>query len=323
MECFYTLASFGITSRQIPLNIASDDLDLTHHNRWLELCVAREKDANLQKQIIECPNNSDILFGRGQIVMTHPGNIMFRNFIQSNLETYMSITSRKEATQWTGEAVHTLKTEYGARFLKEEQIINSNITTWVEVSQHESVRSKLRIAFRDARKRLTKFKENETINSTKSKNDASRRMKESSSCEDNEPLPLISSTASSKRDNGEISTIDDYLSSSSLMSKEYDDQIAIPETAIPEDSFSLQMPSFQTPQQQQQYESSVGFMQEFERNIDSLNGSLNELNSNLKKLVGQQIFDSSTSAFSGLDGSSNNKRQRLCSCGSRGCFDCS
>jgi len=282
VECFYTLVSFGITSTQIPLNIASNKLDLTNHSRWLKLCVARENDAELQKRIVECPNNSDILFGRGQILMNHPGNISLRNFIQSNLKAYSDIRTKKETTQFTLAAVRMLKTKYGARFLKEERI-DRTITTWVEVSDHLA-RSKLRISFRDAKSRLAKRKEKGTT------------------ATNNEPLPLISSSLFSKRDNSKISTPDDNFKGKNN------------NLAIQGDFLSLSIP-----QQQQQEHLKADKMQEFSSNMASLNASISELNSsNLKALTNHQISESSTYTFLRLDGSSDTKRQRICS---QDCFN--
>mmetsp|Transcript_17311 Transcript_17311/g.43203 ORF Transcript_17311/g.43203 Transcript_17311/m.43203 type:complete len:567 (-) Transcript_17311:62-1762(-) len=160
MECVYILESFGISSKQQPVNIADGTIDLTNNHRWIKLCVAREENANMLSHIIECPEHSDILFGRGQTVMNHPGNIMFRNFIHCNLEEYSNIKTKKGSTQWTWGVVRKLKSEHRSRFLKEERIDN-DITAWVEVS-NETARNKVRIAFRDARTRQTKALEKET-----------------------------------------------------------------------------------------------------------------------------------------------------------------
>ena len=154
MECIYAMQSFGIVAKDVPIHVATGELQLGNHNRWLELCSAKEENPKLRKRIIECPNYSDVLFGRGQIVMNHPGNIMFRDLIQSKLDVYKNVQSKKESTQWTWEVLRMLKNEYGARFLKEERIGN-DIFVWVEVS-NETARTKVRIAFRDARTRLSK-----------------------------------------------------------------------------------------------------------------------------------------------------------------------
>ena len=189
MEFIYILESFGIASHLIPVNRATFKLEVASHNRWLDLCDARERNnANLPEKIIDCPNNSDILCGRGRNYLSHPGNVMFRNFIQSNLQMHANIKSRKEMTQWTWDLFRTLRQEYGARFLKEENI-GRNITTWVEVS-NDVARMKIPVAFRDDRIRLTKSNEKLTI----ATNAASRTQQtELDNCGDMEPLPLMQS----------------------------------------------------------------------------------------------------------------------------------
>ena len=159
VECIYALQSFGISAKQIPLNTSTGELNLTNHNRWLKLCAAKEENLKLYERIIECPNHSDILLGRGQIAMKHPGNALFRSVIQSKLKEYSSIQSKKKLTKYTWDVVRILKDEYGARFLKEE-IVKTNGLCWVEVS-NDIARGKVRVAFRDARRtRLAKSRIN-------------------------------------------------------------------------------------------------------------------------------------------------------------------
>ncbi len=195
MECAYILQSFGISSKQHPLDMATGKIDLTNHMRWLKLCAAREGSANMLKDIIECPDHSDILFGKGQVVMNHPGNIMFRNYIHCNLEEYSGIKRKKESTLWTWGVVRKLKRDHGARFLK-ETIIDTDITAWMEVS-NEIARNKIRIAFRDARTRQTKALEKDTKIPFQTRSSGSF-----------EPTPISVSSSSSilsKRKNGSMS----------------------------------------------------------------------------------------------------------------------
>jgi len=158
VECMYTLQSFGIPTMNFPINMATGERVLTNHKKWMEWCLAKEVNngvgAALRKRIIECPRHSDILFGRGHMVMKHPGNTVFRNVIKSKLVEYISTKSKTESTKLTWETVRMLKSEYGARFLKEE-LVETDGLCWVETN-NEIARSKVRIAFRDARTRMIK-----------------------------------------------------------------------------------------------------------------------------------------------------------------------
>eukprot|EP00536_Pseudo-nitzschia_multiseries_P000826 jgi/Psemu1/95895/gw1.10.5.1 len=152
IECIYALQSFGIHSDQLPITTSSEKWKTKHHLKWLELCRLKEeslKNNNGRKfdTIIECPNQMDILFGRGRPIMRHPGNAILRSIVESKLEEYMNAKNKKETTDVTWSVVRILKGKYGARFLKEENI-ESNGLGWVEVL-NETARQKVRIAFRD------------------------------------------------------------------------------------------------------------------------------------------------------------------------------
>jgi hypothetical protein len=174
VECMYALQSFGIHSDQIPVNSSTGRLKTKQHSKWLQLCQLKED--SLKKhgckfdRIIECPNNNDVLFGRGRPIMRHPGNAIMRNIVQSKLEEYSNSPSKKESIQVTWDVVRLLKGKYGARFLKEENAENNGLG-WVEVS-NDTARSKVRIAFRDARTKILKSAEMETTNNTATINTA-------------------------------------------------------------------------------------------------------------------------------------------------------
>ncbi len=218
--------------------------------------------------------------------MNHPGNSMFRDFIQSNLEEYSNIQSKKELTQWTWTVVRKLKSEYGARFLKEERIDN-DLTAWFEVSNDIS-RSKVRIAFRDARTRQTKSvekgKQTPTVTtiSTPKRNNIS-----------NDVSLAVPSTTSflAKRKNGNPSALDDFE----------------PLEPTSQDHHEI-----------------FGFglsFEDFNVGLGALNDNISQLNNNINALLQrQQAANSSTSQFLDLDGSNTSKRQRVNT--NTGCFDC-
>lgn len=282
IECVYILESFGISSKQHPLEIATGKIKLTNLTRWLKLCAARETASNNLKHIIDCPHHSDILFGRGHVVMNHPGNIMFRNFIHCNLEVYSNIQTKKGATQWTWGVVRKLKSDHGARFLKEEQI-DADVTAWVEVS-NEVARSKVRIAFRDARTRQNRSLE-----------------KQAEYCRESIELRSVGNIDPKLVQPNSVSS-----SSSTLLSKRKN-----PDEIISNDLFN------QNEQEQQIFLPDMSLNQI--RCIHALSDQISQLNHNLNTLV-QVSNNSSTSDFLGLDGSSSLKRQRLDS--NNKCFDC-
>ena len=170
VECMYALKTFGIDSKSIPLNTSTNELDVTYLNQWLQLCQAKETmTTKMKKQIIDCPNHTDILSGRGCLVMNHPGNLLFRNIVQSKMHDYISCPTTKQSTNLTWDVLRLLKGQYCARFLIQRTIpvsasdgsagTNNNdddndddggegVACWVELS-NEDARKKIRVAFRD------------------------------------------------------------------------------------------------------------------------------------------------------------------------------
>lgn len=99
---------------------------------------------------IECPEQSDVLFGRGWPKMNHPGNATFRNILEYRLEHYNSIQSKKGKTTITRDIVSEIK-KSGARFLRQD-----DSGFWMQVSD-EVARQKVSIGFRDIRKAKQKL----------------------------------------------------------------------------------------------------------------------------------------------------------------------
>merc|ERR1711971_627007 len=167
VECIYALQSFGLHWDQIPISSSTGKLKAKHHLKWLKLCRLKEDsitnyeggpcdnvNRNRFDKIIECPNQMDVLFGRGRPAMRHPGNVLLRDIVQSKMEEYSNAKSKKAGTEITWSVVRMLKGKYGARFLKEENI-EKEVLGWVEVS-NDIARTKIRAAFRDFRSKMNK-----------------------------------------------------------------------------------------------------------------------------------------------------------------------
>lgn len=136
-------------------------------NEWVEWQQNRDGAIAKYKSFlaIECPEQNDILFGRGWPTMGHPGNALFRNLIQTRLEYYDSCRSKREKTRMAYSIVLHFK-ENGARFLREDQVSGG----WIEVSD-EMARQKVSIAFRDIRKAETRSNKPLGTSATKRKSD--------------------------------------------------------------------------------------------------------------------------------------------------------
>jgi len=289
IECMYTLKSFGIPTMNFPINMATGERVLTNHKKWMEWCVAKESNngvgAALRKRIIECPRHSDILFGRGHMVMKHPGNTVFRNVIKSKLVEYISTKSKTESTKLTWETVRMLKSEYGARFLKEE-LVETDGLCWVETN-NEIARSKVRIAFRDARTRMIKTSRKQELDGSNNN---------------------IASLTKRNADGG----------------NKGNDIIAPPSsrtTTLQYLTQKQQQQLFTSP-----IINFCNSNNNNLNNHDSGFGALLDIAKNSASMLPKQVADSSTSAFLGMDrGGGISKRQRICSqnfCSNGNGFNC-
>lgn len=118
-----------------------------NHHKWLALQQRQEEAALGNKAFkgIECPEQRDVLFGRGWPKMSHPGNALFRSTIESRLEEYNTAESKRDKTMIAWSIVCESR-DSGARFLRED-----TSGCWMEVS-NEIARQKVSIGFRDIRK---------------------------------------------------------------------------------------------------------------------------------------------------------------------------
>jgi len=90
---------------------------------------------------------SDVLFGRGTVVASHPGNRTFRKIVQSKLLMYDAAKSKREKKSITLSIVHEMKEQLHLRFLKEDKTTGF----WIEVTNNEIAQQKVAQALRDLR----------------------------------------------------------------------------------------------------------------------------------------------------------------------------
>ncbi len=146
-ECLYKLQTFGINAIHVPINTNTGKIKTTYHHKWLRFQKSREDTILENKPFlrIECPEQADILFGRGWPKMNHPGNAHFRDVIERRSDEYNAVKSKTEKTILSWSIVLELRNS-GARFLREDES-----GFWMEVS-NEVARQKVSIGFRDFRK---------------------------------------------------------------------------------------------------------------------------------------------------------------------------
>ena len=165
--------------------------------------------ANKTFKGIECPEQWDILFGRGWPKMNHPGNAIFRSTIESRLDEYNMAESKGDKTMIAWSIVCELR-DSGARFLRED-----TSGCWMEVS-NEVARQKVSIGFRDIRKARQKSssnsdhgKGNPSMAQDRNRNTLPRSVGSSSY---NVPLvPVLPAASSKRKDPGRDSPDEDKL----------------------------------------------------------------------------------------------------------------
>jgi hypothetical protein len=84
----------------------------------MEDSFLQDYQSDLPPSIVECPRHEDCLFGKGEPIMKHPGNIAMRQLLLERWERYEKAAFRdKKGIAW--EVVEKIKRGTG-RFLRED-----------------------------------------------------------------------------------------------------------------------------------------------------------------------------------------------------------
>jgi len=162
-ECMYKLMTFGIDTRNFPIDSGTGHVLVEPFVRWLEerrqlertRRQARQADLD-ERGVIEIPKEGDCLLGRGRPFQEFPGNQALSTMVDGYWEKYQQ-SRMKEKQAMTIEIVKRIQ-QQGFRFLKKKP---DDQQFWVEVS-HEKAREKVSHAFRN---NTVLRKENGTANS--------------------------------------------------------------------------------------------------------------------------------------------------------------
>lgn len=93
---------------------------------------------------IRIPNEQDILFGRGNGVQNHPGNVSFREFVSGRKRDYI-FAEKNEKTKISSSVYEEIKNQYPpVMFLEQDK----NTLLWKEVEKKKAV-SKIGQALRE------------------------------------------------------------------------------------------------------------------------------------------------------------------------------
>jgi hypothetical protein len=136
---------YSIPVEYIPIT-NTGNLKTQNHHKWLTYLEARESASHegIPFDGIDCPSIRDILAGKGPHVSNHPGNVEFRNIMESRFEEHRDATVIDRKTAITWEVVLECQRK-GARFLIKDK-------NWWVVADQDTAREKVSVAFRDMRK---------------------------------------------------------------------------------------------------------------------------------------------------------------------------
>ena len=86
VECVYILMTFGIPVKVLPITHDGEVMLENHRDLLNRLKKLDETKADLGRIIL--PGPYDVLFGRGKSFQEHPGNMRYRQLIESHMEMY-------------------------------------------------------------------------------------------------------------------------------------------------------------------------------------------------------------------------------------------
>jgi hypothetical protein len=86
VECIYMLMTFGIPVRGFPLTHDGEILLENHKDLLKQRKNIDEKKTDMGRIIL--PGPYDVLFGRGKSFQEHPGNMRYRQLVESHMEMY-------------------------------------------------------------------------------------------------------------------------------------------------------------------------------------------------------------------------------------------
>jgi len=141
-EMRYKLMGFGIPVSLLP-DTDTGVVKVKNHIQWLKIRKQLEGDPIAQANICECPGLNDVLFRRAGTCLTHPGNFLFKNLLESIKDEHNNSTqSEKRDISWS--IVKDIESRNG-RFFK----WCTNTTCWIRITDRSEIRLKVAMSIRD------------------------------------------------------------------------------------------------------------------------------------------------------------------------------
>mmetsp|Transcript_17433 Transcript_17433/g.32206 ORF Transcript_17433/g.32206 Transcript_17433/m.32206 type:complete len:310 (-) Transcript_17433:200-1129(-) len=163
VEMRYQLKGFGIPVDVIPLT-DSGTVKVKPMLQWLKLrrTIEEASSSSLCGVAVECPLSSDVLFKSGSNSLSHPGNVMFRNLIETHFDEHNNTSSSglKVAVSWR--IVDEVLVTFNGRFLEWDKR-----GWWMVIEDRAQMRAKVATSLRDFKKQVKAVQNRQTlVNST-------------------------------------------------------------------------------------------------------------------------------------------------------------
>jgi hypothetical protein len=152
-ECRYQLMTYGFPVADLPLT-ASGTMKTRHLAAWLKSRKAIDT-ASIEGKVIrevECPMLQDVLFSNGGGKWSYPGNVAFREVLESKRVDFLEATSNTRKKGCIQEIIVEV-TSTGGRFLS----WSSDISCWMILAPDSNILyDRVMVAMRDHIKRENK-----------------------------------------------------------------------------------------------------------------------------------------------------------------------
>lgn len=146
-ECQYKMMGYGIPGDQLPIK-NSGSIKTTNQKKWIAFRQMKdeaiEQDGSSIKEIF-CPSTTDVLSIGGSHFYKFPGNVAYREMLESKLGDYDNAASVQEKIRITTDVLVDIEAS-GGRFLVRDK------KGWWAPANEQSARIKVSNAFRDVRK---------------------------------------------------------------------------------------------------------------------------------------------------------------------------
>lgn len=143
-ECQYKMMGYGIPADQLPIK-NSGTIKTQNQKKWIAFRQMKDDAIEQDGISVFCPSTKDVLAIGGMHFYKFPGNVAYREMLESKLGDYDNAASVQEKIRITTNVLIDIKAS-GGRFLVKDK------KGWWALANAETARIKVSNAFRDVRK---------------------------------------------------------------------------------------------------------------------------------------------------------------------------